>query len=132
MKVQVNCKKCRERLLKEAELQYLKYQYKIFDEMSETAVMYVLCGVLNHFAYKKKRSKKYIQELFDDMVTLFATKEVLGHQITMEETMDIFEKEYGIDWSRIKVNHETEKQMITRYQKSETVYTPREEDNENE
>ena len=47
--------------------------------------------------------------------------QILGKSITMTEMMKFFEKEYGIDFNRIKLHLESEKEFIRGTQKGSRI-----------
>ena len=50
--------------------------------------------------------------MFDDMVAIFDTETFFGKQITLTEIMKDLENDYGIDFKRINVHLENEKEFI--------------------
>lgn len=116
MKVKTNCNACRERIRKECEDAFLKREYKIFQEMSDSYAMYAVVAVLMTMV-RRGRTKEYIQKLYDDMCFIFSTPAVMGKEISMHDCMKLLEDEYGIDWDRINVSIETEKEFIRAVQK---------------
>jgi hypothetical protein len=91
---------------------FLKKEYAIFQDCSLSFATYAICAVLMTMV-RRKRTKKYIQQLYDDMCFVFDTPEIFGKQITMTDVMDRLEKDYGIDWSKIHIRMETEKHFIS-------------------
>ena len=65
-----NCKKCRERIFKEAEEAFLKQQYVIYKDMSYTFAVFSTAAVLGVF-YRRGMSKKYVQKLFKDICFMY-------------------------------------------------------------
>ena len=116
MKVRTNCTTCRNKVYKEAEEAFLKHEYSIFSDMSKSFASYAITTVLMTMV-KRGRSKEYIQKLFDDMVFIFDTPAVMGKEIKMHDNMKMLEKEYGIDWDRVKVNVESENEFIKNVKK---------------
>ena len=66
---------------------------------------------------RRGRTKEYIQKLYDEMCFIFDTPAVMGKEISMHDCMKLLEDEYGIDWDRINVSIETEKEFIKAVQK---------------
>lgn len=62
--------------------------------------------------YRRGRSKTYIRSFFDEMCFIFDMPEHLGKGITMTEMMNFFENEYGIDFNKIKLHLESEKEFM--------------------
>lgn len=107
-----NCVKCRKRIFQEAEKAYLSQGYEFFVDSARSMAIYAVCGVLTAMV-QRGRTKKYIQQIYKDMCFVFDTPECFGKKITMEDIMAQLEKEYDIDWSKLKLHTETEKEFIT-------------------
>lgn len=107
-----NCKKCRERIFKEAEEAFLKQQYTIYKDMSYTFAVLSTAAVLGVF-YRRGMSKKYVQKLFKDICFMYHFPAAFGKKLTLNDLMKILEKEYEIDFREISVSVETEKEFIT-------------------
>lgn len=108
----IDCTQCRKRIYKEAETAYLSQGYEFFQDSAHTMAVYAVCGVLTAMI-QRGRTKEYIQKLYKDMCFVFDTPTCFGKAITMTDVMDRLEKEYGIDWSQLKLHTETEKEFIT-------------------
>lgn len=111
MKARVDCQKCRKAIYKEAETEYLKHEYKFFEESAFSMACFAAVVALS-VHYRRGRSKTYIRSFFDEMCFIFDMPEHLGKGITMTEMMKFFENEYGIDFNRIKLHLETEKEFL--------------------
>lgn len=111
MKVRTNCNSCRERIRKECEDAFLKHEYSIFKDMSTSFAAYAITTVLMTMV-KRGRTKEYIQKLYDDMIFVFDTPSVMGKEISMHDNMMMLQKEYGIDWGRINIQVESEKEFL--------------------
>lgn len=111
MKVRTNCQQCRERIYKEAEAAYLKHEYKFFSDNAYSFAAFTTTVALS-VLHKRGRSKKYIQQFFDDMCFIFDLPEVMGKQVRTSEMMKLLSKEYDIDFTRIKLHLETEEEFI--------------------
>ena len=107
----INCNTCRKKILKEATEEYKKQQYAIYRDLAYTFACYATTTVLMAFI-RRGRSKKYIQQLFSDMVAIYDTPQMFGKDINLTDVMKRLEKEYGIDYKRIHVSIETEKQYM--------------------
>ena len=112
MKVKTDCSSCRRRIHEEEKEAFLKAQYAIFKDMAESFAAYAVSSVLMTMV-RRKRSKQYIQKMYEDMCFIFTTPEVMGKEVRMSEIMKMLETEYGIDWSKISVNCETEREFIS-------------------
>lgn len=106
-----DCKKCREETYKEACKEYLKGQYAWFkDAAYSMACFATVCALC--VMHKRGRSKDYIRKFFEDMCFICDFPEILGKRVDMLEMMHFFEKEYGIDFKKIKIHLETEEEFI--------------------
>lgn len=108
----INCTQCRKRIFKEAEEAYLSQGFGFFQDAAHTMAVYAVCGALSAMI-QRGRTKEYIQKLYKDMCFVFDTPTCFGKQITMTDVMSRLEKDYGIDWSQLKLHTETEKEFIT-------------------
>lgn len=111
MKARTDCQKCRKAIYKEAETEYLKHEYKFFEESAFSMACFAAVVALS-VHHRRGRSKAYIRSFFNEMCFIFDMPQVLGKSITMTEMMRFFEKEYGIDFNRIKLHLETEKEFL--------------------
>ena len=118
MKARTDCAACRKRIYKEAETEFLKQEYKIFEDVAYSMAYFVLCGLFFDMV-RKGRTKKYINQLYDDMCMIFSLPDIFGRKITMTDVMTRLEKEYGIDWSKLELRLETEKEFIYATKKGE-------------
>lgn len=107
----LNCNQCKNKIMKNAKEEFMKHEYSIFKDMAYTFAVYATTAVLA-VQVKKGRSKKYIQELYNDMVALFDTPQMFGKVITLTDIMKRLEREYGIDFKRIKVHIESEQEFV--------------------
>ena len=67
---------------------------------------------------RKGRTKQYIKQLYDDMCVVFSTPDYFGKQINMTDIMHTLESEYGIDWQKLEVHHESEQRYLTGVRKA--------------
>lgn len=111
MRSLTNCNTCRKQIIKQAQDEYLKQQYRIYKDVAHTFACFTTAAVLMYFI-RKGRTKKYIQELFDGMVMIFDTPNIFGKSIDLLDVMHRLEKDYDIDFHRIHVCLETESQFI--------------------
>lgn len=100
-------------LRKEVDRENAKHQYKIYLESVDTmfqaaatAMIAVMC--------RRGLSKKYIQKFFDDFIGILEFPEIFGKELRSDELQKRFEKEYGIDFSRIHVKIESEEEFLHR------------------
>ena len=113
MKARVqNCEACRQQIHKEEQEAYLKKQYAyLHDGINTMAKM--SAAVAMAVMVKRGRTKKYIQQFYDDMVMLYSISEIMGKPINLKDVVFQLEKDYDIDFSRLQVNFtETEKEFI--------------------
>ena len=112
-----DCIECRKQVYKEAETAYIKEQYRFFRDSAYSMAVFAVCGVLTAMV-RRGRTKQYIQNLYKDMCLLFSTPEMFGKQISMTDIMHTLESEYGIDWKKLEVHHESEQRYLTGVRKA--------------
>lgn len=111
MKARTDCTACRKRIYKEAETEYLKREYAWFSDAAYSMAVYsTVCAIA--VMTRRGRTKEYIQKFFDDMCLIYDYPAQFGKELTMNDLMKQFEQDYGIDFKRINVHLETEKQFI--------------------
>ena len=116
MKARTDCTVCRKRIYDEAKEAYLKREYAYFrDSAYSMAVYATVCAIA--VMTRRGRSKDYIRKFFDEMCLIYDYPAQFGKELTMNELMKQFEKEYGIDFRRINVHIETEEQFIREVKK---------------
>lgn len=106
-----NCTDCRRRIHEEEKENFLKAEYSMMRDMGKSFAVYAISAVLMTMI-RRGRSKKYIQQMYDDMVFIFDTPSIMGKEVTTTTVMKTLEDEYGIDWSRVKVHLESEKDFV--------------------
>lgn len=111
MKARSNCETCRKQIHKEERDAFLKNQYAILKDGIYTMACYATAAALA-LQMQRGRSKKYIRKMFDDMVVLYDTSTIFGKPIVLTDVIKQLEKEYDIDFKRINVNLESEKEYI--------------------
>ena len=112
-----DCIECRKQVYKEAETAYIKEQYRFFRDSAYSMACFAVCGVLTAMI-RRGRTKQYIKQLYDDMCIVFSTPEMFGKQISMTDIMHTLESEYGIDWHKLEVHHESEQRYLTGVRKA--------------
>lgn len=112
-----DCIACRKAIYKEAETAYIKEQYRYFSDSAYSMAVFAVCGVLTAMI-RRRRTKRYIQQLYKEMCFVFSTPEMFGKQISMTDIMHSLEKEYGIDWKKLEVHIESEKHYLTGVRKA--------------
>lgn len=118
MKVRANCERCRKEIYKEAEEAYLKQKYSILNENAYTMAVFATAAVLA-VMHRRGRSKRYIRKLYDEICFLYDYPAYMGKELHMTEAMKILEKDYGIDFRKLKIHTETEKQFLYAAKKEE-------------
>lgn len=113
-----DCSKCRKLIHEREKTEFAKEMYRFFRDNIQMAECFTIAAVLWSMA-KKGRSKKYIKETFDDLCMMFESDNLFGKEITTTQIMKNLEDEYGIDFHRVKVNVETEKQFMKEYKENE-------------
>ena len=106
-----DCNSCRKEILKQAKDEFMKHEYAIFTDEAYTFACYATTAALA-VQVRRGRSKEYIQKMFDDMVMIFDTETFFGKQITLTDIMKDLESDYGINFKRINVHLESEKEFI--------------------
>lgn len=107
----IDCKKCRSNIHKEEKELFLKSQYAMLKDAAYTFACYATVAVIA-VQVRRGRSKNYIQKLFDEMVAIYDMPTVLGKELRMTDLMKQFEKDYDIDFRRIKVHMESESEFV--------------------
>lgn len=120
MKVRTNCEHCRKEIYKEAEEAYLKQKYSILNENAYTMAVFSTAAVLA-VMHRRGRSKRYIRKLFDEICFMYDYPAYMGKELHMTEVMKLMENEYGIDFRKIKIHTETEKQFLYGARKEKEV-----------
>lgn len=113
----MDCSTCRKRLLESAQEAYLKQQYRVYTDAAYTFAVYATAAVLMA-QIRRGRSKEYIKKLYDDIVLVYDTPQIFGKPISLTDIMHTLESEYGIDFKRIHITLETEKQFISGVRKA--------------
>lgn len=113
----MNCSTCRKRILESAQEAYLKQQYRVYTDAAYTFAVYATAAVLMA-QIRRGRTKQYIQKLYDDIVLVYDTPQMFGKPISLTDIMHRLEKDYGIDFKRIHITLETEKQFISGVRKA--------------
>ena len=112
MKVRINCAKCREQIAEEIQTQYLKQGYKYFEDTSYSIAYLIIAAALS-VHHRRGRSRTYIRAFYDELLWILKTPEVFGKEITMTDTMKMLEDTYGIDFGKVEVNLESEREFIS-------------------
>lgn len=115
----INCSACRKKIYKEAEAAYLKNEFAYFENAAYSMAMFSTIVALS-VHHRRGRSKEYIKKFFDEMCFIFDFPELFGRRIDMLEAKAMLEKEYGIDFSKIVLHLETEKEFIHDLKKGES------------
>lgn len=108
----INCNQCRAKIHKEEEIKFLQKQYAIYKDFVYSFAVFSTAAVLA-VMHQRGRSRAYIQKLFEDICFMYQYPKVMGKSLTLPDVVRMLEKEYGIDFSKISVNIETENEFIT-------------------
>lgn len=111
MKARTDCGACRKRIHKEEQEAFLKHEYKLFSDMAYSMACFAVCGTLCA-QIRRGRTKEYIKKLYDDICFFFGQPYIFGKEITMTQIMKQLSEEYDIDFDKITVNLETEREFI--------------------
>lgn len=125
MNVRVNCTECRKRVLKEAEKVYAEQQYDIMGLTVESAAEWAAAIALSVLRRQNKTPEE-IKTFFEDFCFISSMPEIFGKQITMDDVIKKYEKEYEIDFNKIEVHMESKKRFVTKYMKAEVEKTAEE------
>ena len=112
MKVRTDCYKCRQKIHDEVQEEYLKQGYDFFADSAYSIACLIIAAALS-VHHRRRRTKKYIRAFYEEMLWILKTPEVFGKQITMTAVMKQLEKDYGIDFSKVELNLESEREFIT-------------------
>ena len=100
-----DCYKCRQKIHEEETELFTQQQYKILPQVGKNVAEFATVVALS-VMIRRGRSKRYIEQFYDDIVFMFDYPEFMGKRITASEMQKRLETEYGIDFSRIKVHFE--------------------------
>ncbi|MBR6624592.1 MAG: hypothetical protein IKK91_11975 [Ruminococcus sp.] len=118
MKARTDCAKCREQIYNEVQKAYLKQEYKFFEDAAYSmAIFSVIAALAVH--HRRNRSKKYIQEFFNEMCFMFDYPAYKGKQLSMLDAKNLFESKYEIDFSKIKLHLESEAEFVKSAQRGQ-------------
>lgn len=107
-----NCTNCRRRIHEEEKENFLKAEYSMMQDMGKSFAVYAISAVLMTMI-RRGRSKKYIQQMYDDMCFIFDTPSIMGKEVTTTTIMKMLQDEYGIDFDRVNVHLESEKEFVS-------------------
>ena len=107
----VSCNQCRKAIKKACELEYLKHVYNVYSDVAEGMAKCTIAAVLM-VQVRRGRSKKYIQELFNELVMIFDTPTLFGKEIRSDDMIENLSKEYDLDFDRVSVHKQNEKEFI--------------------
>lgn len=113
MKTRVkDCRKCRQQIADEIQKEYLKHGYDFFTDSAYSIADLITAAALSVF-HRRGLSKAYIRSFYDELLWILKTPSVFGKEITMTDTMNMLTREYGIDFTRIELNLESEREFIS-------------------
>lgn len=111
MKTRTDCTACRKRIYKEAYTEFLKQEYKFFEDAAYSMAIFATIVALSVF-HRRGRSRTYIRSFFDEMCFIFDAPPVMGKEIRMTDMQKVLEEKYGIDFDRIKLHLESEAEFV--------------------
>lgn len=123
MKARVDCIKCRDKVKKEAYEQFLKGQYTIYRDTAHTSAV-IATAVSLAVLQRQHKSKEEIQNFFEEMCLIYDFPEVFGKQLALDDLIASLEKDYDIDFNKIKLHIENEKEFITTVKKLDKERNP--------
>lgn len=107
-----DCRKCRQQIADEIQKEYLKQGYDFFTDSAYSIADLITAAALSVF-HRRGLSKAYIRSFYDELLWILKTPSVFGKEITMTDTMKMLTREYGIDFERIELNLESEREFIS-------------------
>lgn len=107
----INCSACRKKIYREAEEAYLKNEFAYFENAAYSMAIFATIAALS-VQHRRGRSAAYIRKFFDEMCFIFDYPEFFGKRLDMIEMKQFFENRYGIDFNKIKLHLESEKEFI--------------------
>lgn len=114
MKTRVtHCSECeKERLKKQCKL-CEECQFDIFSKIADDVGKSVIAAAL-FSQVQKKRTKKYIQQMYNAIIFVLEYPEIYGKSITSTQVMQLLETEYNIDFNRLHIRTETKEDFTRR------------------
>lgn len=109
-----NCDQCKKAIAKEQEKACLACQFEMFEATADD-IGKAMTGAMIAVFHKRGRTKRYIQQFFNDLIFVLECPEILGKELQAEEMKAEFTKLYGIDFERVKVKVETKEECFHRY-----------------
>ena len=102
MKALTNCDKCRKKIFKVYQEEFLKEQYTAFESVKDT-IAEGCTAVMLMAMIRKGRSKKYIQNLFNDIVMIYDSPGLFGKDIRSDEIIERLQQDPYTHRIRISV-----------------------------
>lgn len=106
-----DCRKCRQQIHDEEAEKYLKKEYSFFEDAAYSMAVFATIVALS-VHHRRGRSKAYIRSFFDEMCFIFDAPPIMGKEIRMTDMQKVLEEKYGIDFDRIKLHLESEREFI--------------------
>lgn len=110
-------KDCERELREEVAKKNFEAQYNMYALSCDTMFRAAAATVVATF-FRKERSKRYVQDWFNEFVNILEMPSAFGVEITSNDLIAKFEELYGIDFSKIKVNCESKEEFYRRYRKN--------------
>lgn len=89
---------------------------KIYHDQSNFIAQSVIAAVLLAM-HRRGRTKKYIQDLYADILDVLNQPPVFGKDMTDTEVMQYLTDEYGIDFNKVHLRLESETEIRKRERK---------------
>ena len=89
---------------------------KIYHEQADFIAQSAIAAVLLTM-HRRGRSKKYIQDLFNDILDVLNQPQIFGKQMTDTEVRQYMTDEYGIDFDKVHLQLESDTEIRIRERK---------------
>lgn len=111
MKARTDCGACRKRIHEEEKKAFLEHEYSVVKDMIYTCACFTTAAALV-VQMQRGRTKEYVQKMFSEMCMIYDTSEVMGKPIILTDVIKTLEEEYDVDFSKIHVNLESQRDFI--------------------
>ena len=90
--------------------------FRVFLSLKDDIAQQVIAAMLYAYHLKGYRRKR-INDLFDDILSVFDMPEIAGQNITSINVIDFLKEKYGVDINRVHLKAESEEEYIERITK---------------
>ena len=105
------CAQCKKEIRDEIKKEYRKDEYQWMIDLMQSAIEHTtVCAIA--VMERRGRSKDYIQKFFNELCFVYDMPSIFGKEIRAEDVKRRYEKEYNIDFDKIKVHFESEKEFV--------------------